>query len=196
VTRVLYFGMIREYKGVDLLLEAVASTDLAIDVTIVGECTDPALRARLGALAAAVPRPDRLSMKLAFATEPELTDHLMGADFAVFPFRSVTSSSSVGHALAAGLPVIIPALATLADVPTKAAIRYVPAADAGTLADALSAAAAISGEQRAAMAAAASRAARGRPWSDAAAATWRAYDDLLAHRPATSTPVDVREVAR
>jgi glycosyltransferase involved in cell wall biosynthesis len=182
LVRVLFFGMVREYKGVDLLLEAVSllPREIALDIVIVGECDDGALRARLESMAAAAPVRDRVRVRFEFLSEADLTDHLAASDFAVFPFRSVTSSSSVGHALAEGRPVIIPALAFLDDVPAEAAIRYDAGAGVHALAGALARAASTGADERARMQRAATRFANGRTWPDAAAATWRIFDDLLA----------------
>ena len=200
VVRALFFGTIREYKGVDLLLEAVSSLPPvpALDVVVVGECGDGRLRARLEAMVAATPMPDRLHVRFAFVSESDLTDYLAASEFAVFPFRAVTSSSSVGHALAAGLPVVIPALAFLDDVPDEAAIRYDAGAGVAALVEALTRAASIAADERAAMRAAAALFAIGRTWPDAADATWRIFDDLLTATSAPGTPIAApgREVAR
>jgi glycosyltransferase involved in cell wall biosynthesis len=194
--QVLFFGMIRDYKGVDILLEAVASSrfDPHVDVVIVGSCPDGVARERLFALADSTPHPDRLHMELGFVAESELDMRLAAADFAVFPFRAVTSSSSVGHALAWGLPVIIPSIAALDDVPRDAAIRYEPAESPDALADALACAASTSEADRSDMEAAARRFAMRRTWPAAAAATWQVFDGLFSTVSESGAgSVDVRQ---
>ena len=188
--RVLFFGSIRDYKGVDLLLAAMAEIDpdIALHLTVVGSCPDVARRAALQAAAAALPAPERVQLWLEFVPDALLAIHLAAADFAVFPFRSVTNSSSVLHALAAGLPVIVPALPALGDVPDSAAVRY--DADDGRVAlvGALETAASIGAGGRATMASAATEFASSRSWPNAADATWAVYDDVLTAGAGRSSP--------
>lgn len=180
--RVLFFGQIRPYKGVDLLLRALTRTtaERRIDVAIVGPCADAELRRELSALLADVPPHTSVAARFEFVADRELERHLAAADVAVFPFRDVTSTSSVDRALAAGLPVILPSLATLDHVPTAAAIRYDAAqSDASdALASALSSAAAMSAPEWRRRAEAATRYARGRTWPVSASATWKVFDRL------------------
>lgn len=194
--RALYFGHIREYKGVDLLLDAVTELDheLSLQVILVGACHDPARRERLRSMAAAIPSPDRLLTRFNFVSDAELATYLAAADFAVFPFRSVTNSSSVLHALAAGTAVIIPSLSALDDIPRDVAIRYAPEVDSASLADALVEAATMDASDRAAMATEAARFASTRSWSDASKSTWAVVDSLFADETwAPRNPADVRQ---
>ena len=124
--RALFFGSIRDYKGVDLLLGAMATLDrdLPLHLTIAGPCSDAGRRRALQAMVDDMPGPERVDAQFDFVADELLAMHLAAADFGVFPFRSVTNSSSVLHALAAGLPVVIPDLPALDDVPGTAALRY------------------------------------------------------------------------
>jgi glycosyltransferase involved in cell wall biosynthesis len=110
----------------------------------------------------------------------------------VFPFRAVTNSSSVATALGAGLPVIVPRLAALDDLPDDAVLRYEPG-EAG-LADALVHAAALEPAARTRLAAAAERFAEERTWAAAAEATRQVYVDVLRRSaPADRTGPGARE---
>jgi glycosyltransferase involved in cell wall biosynthesis len=174
---IVFFGKVLPYKGVDLLVDAVAAlpASIAVQVLVVGECRDDALRVDLEDRATRAG--ERVRTRFSFVPDAELADYLRAADLAVFPFRSVTNSSSVATALGAGLPVIIPALATLDDLPDEAVQRYEPGRPG--LIDALTRAAALDPDERARLQAAAERFAATRTWAGAAAATERVYADVL-----------------
>ena len=182
---ILFFGKMLPYKGVDLLLDAVAALppSTAVEVLVVGQCRDDALRIDLEDRATRAG--ERVRTRFSFVPDAELADYLSAADLAVFPFRWVTNSSSVATALGAGLPVIIPTLATLDDLPDDATQRYEPGLPG--LVDALARAAALDAGEHSRLQAAADRFAATRTWAGAAAATERVYADVL-HPSGASTP--------
>jgi glycosyltransferase involved in cell wall biosynthesis len=145
--RLLFLGKVRDYKGVDDLLAAFAAVpgEAGVHLTVAGECSDPTLGATLAALAGRLG--DRVTMRLERLPDEEITPLLACSDAVVLPFRRVTTSGSAMLALAHGRPLIVPDLASLADLPDRAVLRYdgtVPGltealaglgrADAGTLA--------------------------------------------------------------
>ncbi len=174
---VVFFGNVLPYKGVDLLIEAAASlpSSVPLDVVVVGRCRDEQLRDDLEARAGRAG--PRVRTRFDFVTDVELAGYLAAADLAVFPFRTVTNSSSVATALGAGLPVVVPRLPVLDDLPDDATVRYDPGAE-GLLA-ALALVAALDEPTRQRMRAAASRFAETRTWAAAAAATRRLYGEVL-----------------
>jgi glycosyltransferase involved in cell wall biosynthesis len=172
-----FFGNVVAYKGVDLLLDAARAlpAELVLDVLVVGRCRDEVLRKDLEARAARAG--GRVRTRFAYLLDSELAAHLAAADLAVFPFRSVTNSSSVARALGVGLPVIVPRLAALDDLPDDATLRYEPGV-AGLI-EALTRAAALDPPARARLRTGADRYAEGRTWGAAAAATHRLYTEVL-----------------
>jgi glycosyltransferase involved in cell wall biosynthesis len=174
---VLFFGNVLPYKGIDVLLDAVADlpAGVAIDVIVIGRCPERRLQDDLEARASRAG--SRVRTRFAFVPDAELAVYLAAADFAVFPFRAVTNSSSVATALGAGLPVIAPRLDTLGDLPDDAVLRYEPGAVGLTAA--LVRAAGLEPTARARLAAAAERFAAQRTWSAAAEATRQVYADVL-----------------
>jgi glycosyltransferase involved in cell wall biosynthesis len=131
----LFLGRVQDYKGVDDLLVAFAAIhdDIAAHLTVVGQCDDPRLRSRLGALAREGGR--SVTLRLDRVPEEEVAQLLAAADVVVLPFRRVTTSGSAMLALAHGRPLIVPDLPALSDLPDQAVLRY----DGGVseLADAL-----------------------------------------------------------
>jgi len=96
--RILFFGSIRPYKGLDSLL--VAAAELGCTVRVLGR---PEYALHSAGLRALHPESvlDRYS-------DFDLEQAAGESDLAVFPFRQVTNSSSVMHALSLGLPVVVP----------------------------------------------------------------------------------------
>jgi glycosyltransferase involved in cell wall biosynthesis len=122
--RFLFFGRVREYKGVDDLLAAFAAIpdDVAAHLTVAGRCDDPALRSRLCALARRA-GPNVL-LRLEHVPDGEVPKLLAAADVVVLPYRQVSTSGSAILALSHGRPLIVPELAGLASLPDQAVLRY------------------------------------------------------------------------
>jgi glycosyltransferase involved in cell wall biosynthesis len=160
--RVLFFGHVKEYKGVDDLLTAfLAIPDSAgAHLTVAGQCDDPGLRTGLCALAAK--GGSRVVLRLDYVPQEEVTPLFAAADVVVLPFRRITTSGSAILALSHGRPLIVPDLPALADLPNQAVLRY---DGVDGLANALSMLARADGAILAAMSAAAV--------NYAAKATWR-----------------------
>lgn len=103
----LCFGLIRAYKGVDVLLDAVARLpgDFPLVLLLAGEPwgdSGRAVRARLA-------QPDlrgRVVARLEWIPEREADAWFAAADLAVLPYRSATGSAVAARALACGLPVV------------------------------------------------------------------------------------------
>ena len=182
---VLFLGKLLEYKGIEDLL-AVAATlpdDVPLRIVVAGQCRDARLRKRLRQLARQAG--ERVELQLGHVAGGDLADLFASADAAVLPFRRVTTSSSAMLALAHGRPVIVPDVASFADVPAMAALRY-----DGTRAGLRAALLGVCdmSSQELARAGEAARAFAGRhSWSDAAQATVRALQrELPSATPGTS----------
>ena len=119
--RILFFGKVAAYKGVEELLEAVSRLpdEPGVELTVCGDTADPALRARLVALA-----DQRVRLQLEHLPDAELAVRLAACDVVVLPFRHVTTSTSVLHAMAYGRVVVVPDLPAFADIPDAALVRY------------------------------------------------------------------------
>jgi glycosyltransferase involved in cell wall biosynthesis len=122
--RLVFFGQVLEYKGVEELLEAMSRVPPAVPVSLLvaGSCRDQALRKRLVGLAERCG--DRVELRLERIPEDEVTGLLAGADVVVLPFRRVTTSSSALLAMGHGRAVVIPDLPAFDDLPRDAVFLY------------------------------------------------------------------------
>ena len=112
--RLLYFGAIRAYKGVDILLTAMQKLRDALpgcSLTIAGEPFGQygeLLRAQVEAL-----QLERVTLDFRYIPEAEIGELFAAATVVVLPFREVTQSASLSLALSSPLPVVttdLPAL--------------------------------------------------------------------------------------
>ena len=175
---ILFFGLLRPYKGLDVLLEAFRSLRGA-ELWIVGNPRMPVEPLReLADLADGtvrfVPR---------FITDPEIPAYFRRADLVVLPYRDGEHSGVLYTALAFGKPMVLSAVGGFSELASEhGAARIVPPEDPAALAGALSELIADEGA-RAELAEAARRAADGPfSWDRIAARTLELYEELLAGR--------------
>ena len=94
---ILFFGLIREYKGLDILLEAFSRLDDGYQLIIAGEPYGSFDKYQK--LIDAIPGKGRIFMDLKYIKDSEVSDYFSAADVAVLPYRSATQSgiSSVSY---------------------------------------------------------------------------------------------------
>jgi glycosyltransferase involved in cell wall biosynthesis len=122
--QLLFFGKIRPYKGVDILLTAFAALppDLDVHLTVAGECGDGPVRTELTRLAGQ--SGERVTLQLERVPDADVTRLLQQADAMILPYRGITTSGSGVLALCHGRPLVVPDLPGLAELPDDAVIRY------------------------------------------------------------------------
>lgn len=113
----LFLGLIRPYKGVDLLVEAAAALEPGSDwlILVAGEPWGD-LGARLTGQAAALGLGDRVRLDLGWVPESRVAEHLAAADVVVLPYRRGSQSAVAPMALAAGVPVLSTAVGGVPEV--------------------------------------------------------------------------------
>ena len=94
---ILFFGLIRKYKGLDILLEAFGKLPEDYQLIIAGEpygSFEPYQR-----IIDSIPGNDRIVKVLKYIKDSEVSDYFSAADLAVLPYRSATQSgiSSVSY---------------------------------------------------------------------------------------------------
>jgi glycosyltransferase involved in cell wall biosynthesis len=130
---VLYFGLIRPYKGVDVLLEAfrdVQGAELWVVGRPLGMSMEPLrqLASRAQGRVRFVPR---------FLPDRELPAYFRRADLVVLPHRDAEQSGVLYGALAFGKPIVMSAVGGFPEVAELGAGRLVPPADPQALAAAI-----------------------------------------------------------
>lgn len=100
----LYFGFIRHYKGLDILLEAFSELGDEYFLIVAGECYGSFDKYQkiidnnnLG---------NRILLQLEYLKDSEISPYFSAADVCVLPYRSATQSGIVGIAYHFGLPII------------------------------------------------------------------------------------------
>ena len=110
----LFLGIVRPYKGVDVLLRALAEgAPDDVTLTVAGEFWGGS--ADLAALARGLGVADRVRFREGYVPAEELPELFAGADAMVLPYRSATASQNVWLAHEHGLPVIATRAGALAD---------------------------------------------------------------------------------
>lgn len=136
-TELLFFGFVRPYKGLPVLLDAMRLLgDLDVTLSIVGESwedTTPMVTSvRDGGLA------DRIEFVTRYVSDVEAADFFARADLVVLPYLSATGSGVVPLAYHYGKPVIVTNVGGLPDVVEDGASGYlVPPGDPEAVAAAI-----------------------------------------------------------
>jgi glycosyltransferase involved in cell wall biosynthesis len=171
---ILFFGLLRPYKGLDTLLEAFRRVGGA-ELWIVG---NPRMEVEpLRRLTAEAP--GRVRTVTRFVDDAEIPAIFRRADVVVLPYRDAEQSGVLYTGLAFGKPLVLSAVGGFPEVAAHGAARLVPPGDPAALASVLTE---LTGDEAArAELAAAARAAASGPysWDAAARQTLTLYDELL-----------------
>ena len=129
----LFFGLVRPYKGLDILLEGFAlSGRKDARLTVVGEFWQGEDDCRR--LIADLGIADRVELIPRFVSDAEAAEYFARADVVVLPYRSVTGSGVIPTAYHYGRAVVASDLPGLADVVRDGETGWlVPAADPNAL---------------------------------------------------------------
>ncbi|WP_454860201.1 glycosyltransferase [Promicromonospora soli] len=104
--RLIQFGLVRRYKGIERLLEVFgAIDDPAMRLTIAGKSQDAALAAHIAAVAAA---DDRVEARLEFVSDEVLAHEVRSAELVVLPYTQMHNSGAALLALSLDRPVLVP----------------------------------------------------------------------------------------
>jgi len=124
---VLFFGLLRPYKGLDVLLEAWHGMDGA-ELWVVG--------APRGVTPPVAPPPG-VRFEARFAAAAEIPALFRRADVVVLPYREIDQSGVLFTALAFGRPLVLTSVGGFPEVAAHGAAELVPPDDPGALHDAL-----------------------------------------------------------
>ena len=120
---VLFFGLVRPYKGVDLLVEAFAATPDDAVLLVVGMPRMPIepLERRARELGIA----ERVRFVPRFVPDEELPAYFRRADVVVLPYREIDQSGVLYTALAFGSPLLLSAVGGFPEIAARGAARLV-----------------------------------------------------------------------
>jgi D-inositol-3-phosphate glycosyltransferase len=135
---VLFFGFIRAYKGLDILLEAMADArvvSLPVKLIIAGEFYEDA------ALYEAIIQKLNLESRLVRATDfipnERVADYFSAADLVIQPYKNATQSGVSQVAYHFGRPMLVTDVGGLAELIPNGVVGYVVPPTAPAIADAL-----------------------------------------------------------
>lgn len=137
VPRILFFGTIRPYKGLDLLVEAAINLwkdGHNFELVIAGKPFMP-VEAQFGKIRGAG-FPHRLITDLGFLPESRLDAHLKSADIIAFPYRAIDSSGAFLSALGYGAAMVTSDAGMFGELGESDVARF-PVGDAIALTEAL-----------------------------------------------------------
>jgi glycosyltransferase involved in cell wall biosynthesis len=169
---VLCFGLMRPYKGIDLLLEAWRGVEGA-ELWVAGMP-----RMDIASLRAMAPPGVRFVPR--FVGDDELPAYFRRADVVVLPYREIDQSGVLFTALAFGRPLLLSDVGGFPEIAAAGAARTFPAGDAGALHDALKALLADPSAREALAVGAVELAAGEHSWAEIGRRTLALYERLLA----------------
>ncbi len=135
----LFFGLVRPYKGLDVLVEALALAAPRVPglrLVVAGEFWQPA--ATFAAQAERLGVADAVELRDGYVPNEAVAALFAAADAVVLPYRSATSSGVLTLAIEHGVPMLVTAVGGLPEVVVDGdAGLVVPPGDAAALADAI-----------------------------------------------------------
>jgi glycosyltransferase involved in cell wall biosynthesis len=167
----LFFGLIREYKGLDVLLRALPHIPEA-RLVVAGDPLDP-----VEALKRLAPA-DRVEWRLRFVGEPEVAELMEQAAVVVLPYRRLDSSGVLATAIGYRRPLVVSDVGSLGEIVREfGAGLVVPPGDEAALAAACST---LLGDEKALAQAyeGAAKAAASLTWDASAQEHERVYEEI------------------
>lgn len=105
--RILYFGLIRPYKGVENLLDVfVSESHTDLHLRVVGKPLTVSLRSQIESVISSDPR---VSGDLRFVDDAQLVEEFSEAELIVLPYKEMHNSGVLLVAISLGRPVLVPA---------------------------------------------------------------------------------------
>jgi glycosyltransferase involved in cell wall biosynthesis len=111
--QLLFFGMVRHYKGLDVLIRALAETKPDVSLTVAGEIWDG--REELVQLISDLRLDNRVTLHDGYVPADEVAAVFATSDALVLPYRSGTASQNALIALQFGVPVIATRAGAISD---------------------------------------------------------------------------------
>ncbi len=119
----LFFGLIRPYKGVDELVDTYKKLDITnVHLIIAGKCDDTALKEKLNHLI----KDSNIIFHNKYIEKSEVATYFNASDIVCLPFKAITTSGSALLALTFGKPIIAPNSGSIKEFPKTLGYIYDP----------------------------------------------------------------------
>jgi len=112
-TRLLFFGIVRPYKGLDVLLRALAQAPPHVTLTVAGEFWSDITEMEY--LVSELGLRDRVALRPGYVPADQIPALFAAADALVMPYREATASQNALLAFAHGVPVVTTTAGALAE---------------------------------------------------------------------------------
>lgn len=119
VLRILFFGVIAQYKGVDLLLDSLEQFPGPFSLVIAGSCLNAALATNIEERIARHPARASISWRNGFVPEEDLPALFNQTDAVVLPYRHIDQSGVLFQAMRFGVPVVATTVGAFPDYLTS-----------------------------------------------------------------------------
>lgn len=136
----LFFGFIREYKGLDLLLEAMADDRIraaGIELLVAGEYYDKAVEANNNSIIQKHGLEKVVHLKTDFIPNSEVRYYFCAADLVVQPYKHATQSGITQIAFHFEKPMVVTNVGGLAEVVPDGKVGFVAEPNPTSIADAI-----------------------------------------------------------
>jgi glycosyltransferase involved in cell wall biosynthesis len=137
---ILFFGFIRDYKGLDWLLEAMADPRIAqagIELIVAGEYYSKDAEAANNAIITQHKLQQRVHMNTDFVPDSEVRYFFSAADLVVQPYKHATQSGITQIAYHFEKPMVVTNVGGLAEVVPDGKVGFVAAPNPKAIADAI-----------------------------------------------------------
>lgn len=135
---ILFFGFIRKYKGLDLLLEAMADKrirDIGLKLIVAGEFYED--RTFYDTIISKHHLEDSIILRTEYIPSPEVKQYFCAADMIVQTYKTATQSGVTQIAYHFERPMLVTNVGGLAEIVPDGKVGYVTATDPKAIADAL-----------------------------------------------------------
>lgn len=137
-TYLLFFGFIREYKGLDLAIEAMADPrlkDRNVKLIVAGEFYSDA--APYHNLSKKLDIADKLELRTDFIANDEVGKYFCASDMVVQPYKTATQSGVTQIAYNYHIPMLVTNVGGLAEIVPDGRVGYVTEVNAKAISDAI-----------------------------------------------------------